>query len=112
MTSRSLTVHTWTCRPAACARRTYDSVATRIGIWVQRTADRRSRATVARRGVPSRSAATPSGEVAMQTGRGSARRTAPSRRAENEVMQTRSHALARPSTSASGRTAGCPSRRC
>jgi len=42
----------------------------------------------------------------MQTGRGSLRRTARSRRAENEVMQTRSHAAVRASTLTSGRTAG------
>ena len=83
----------------------HEPVATLTGIWAQRTDSRRSRSARARRGDPrrialSRSAATPSGDVAMHTGRGSTRRTAVSRRAENEVTQTRSQAAVRRSASA------------
>ena len=48
----------------------------------------------------------PAAVVAVHTGRRSARRVARSRRAENDVMQTRSQAAVRRSTPASGPTAG------
>ena len=57
-------------------------------------------------GAPSRTSAVPSGEAAMHTGRSSARRAARSRLAEKETTHTRSHALVRRSTPASGATAG------
>ncbi len=57
-------------------------------------------------GQPDRSAAAPTGEVAMQTGRSSSRLVALSLAAENEVMQTRSQAPVLRIRSASGRAAG------